>query len=116
MLPESAARYDIARSLGDTRVLTLTRLQSRNGPPVDQTGMAASLTLYDRADGQAVAVLSTTHGGIAALDATGEIRIDLAHADYAALAGGQYAYRLDLTESGRVRPYLRGTWRVVGDV
>jgi hypothetical protein len=115
-LPESAARYDIARSLGDTRVLVLTRRQSAGGAPVDQTGMGASLVLYDRASGDPLATLSTATDGIATLDATGEIRIDLAHAGYTALPGGQYVYRLNLTESGRVRPLLRGTWRIVGDV
>jgi hypothetical protein len=116
MLPESSARYDIARSLGDTRVLVLTRRQSLGGPPVDQTGMSATLMFFDRATGSTLATLSTANGGLAALDATGEIRIDLGHANYVALPGGQYTYRLNLTESGRVRPLLRGTWRVVGDV
>lgn len=115
-LSESAARYDIARSLGDQGVLLLTRRQSRQGPPVDQTGMSASLTLYDRGTAAALASLTTANGGIAPLDASGEIRIDLMHPDYAALPGGQYAYRLNVVEAGRARPLVRGTWRVVGDV
>lgn len=112
-LPESAARYDIARTLGDTRVLTLTRRQSEGGPVVDQTGMTASLTLADRGTGAVLATLSTANGGIAALDATGVIALDLGHAQYTALAAGHYTYRLDTVEAGETRPLLRGAWRIV---
>lgn len=112
MLPESAARYDIARTLGDTRVLRLTRRQSRGGPVVDCTGMTASLTLYDRGGGTLRATLSTANGGIAALGTSGVIAIDLGHTEYAALPAGVYAYRLDVVESGETRPLLRGAWRI----
>ncbi|MDP2431268.1 MAG: hypothetical protein Q8O33_04500 [Pseudomonadota bacterium] len=112
-LPESATRYDIARTLGDTRALTLTRRQRRGGPVVDQAGMSATLTLSDRASGAALATLSTANAGIAPLDASGVIAIDLGHAAYVALPAGAYSYRLDTVEAGETRPLLRGTWRVV---
>lgn len=113
MLAESAARYDIARTLGDTRVLTLTRRQRVGGPVVDCTGMSATLTLADRASGAVLATLSTANAGIATLDDSGVIGIDLGHAAYAALPAGVYAYRLDVVEAGETRPLLRGAWRIV---
>lgn len=113
MLPESAARYDIARTLGDTRTLTLTRRQRPGGAVVDQTGMSASLALADRASGAVLATLSTANAGLAPLDASGVIAIDLGHAAYVALPPGAYAYRLDTVEAGETRPLLRGTWRIV---
>ncbi len=113
MLPESATRYDIARTLGDTRVLTFTRRQRAGGPVVDCTGMSAILTLNDRGSGSLLATLSTDDGGLAPMDATGVMAIDLGHAAYAALPAGIYAYRLDVVEAGKTRPLLRGTWRIV---
>lgn len=110
---ESAARFDIARTLGDTRVWVLTRRQRAGGPVVDQTGMEATLTLMDTGTGAPRCVLSSTAGGIAPLDASGQLAIDLAHVDYLALPAGSYAYRLDITEYGRNRPLLRGVWRIV---
>lgn len=112
-LPESAARYDIVRTLGDTRVLTLTRRQSAGGPVVDQSGMSATLTFSDRGTGALAATLSSANGGIAALDAGGVIALDLGHAQYTALTAGHYAWRLDTVEAGETRPLLRGTWRIV---
>lgn len=113
MLPESARRYDIARTLGDTRVLILTRRQSIGGPAVDCSGMTATLTLDDPA-GTLSAALSTGNGGIASLDSSGQIQIDLSHDQYIALAAGIYSYRLDLIEGGRQHPLLRGLWKIVG--
>jgi hypothetical protein len=110
-LAESAVRYNIARTLGDARVLTFTRRQSQGGAVVDCTGMAASLILHDPT-GTAVATLSTGNGGIAPLTSAGQIGIDLSQAAYAALGAGIYSYRLDLVEGGRQRPYLRGNWRI----
>jgi hypothetical protein len=109
----TAAQVAIAVSHGDERVFVLRRRTSRTGPVIDMTGMDATLALLDRASGAVLCTLSTTAGGIEALDATGEVRIDQQHAAYAAMAPGQYALRLDLVESGRTRPWLRGTWSIV---
>jgi len=116
MLPESATRYDIARSLGDNRVFVITHRSSAGGAPVDLTGIAAELVFYDSETGADMATLSTANVGIAALDATGEIRIDLAHDDYVALAAEKYTYRLNLSASGLTRPLLRGSWSVTGNI
>lgn len=113
MLPESASRYNIARTLGDARVLSLTRRQSVGGPVVDCTGMTATLTLDDPT-GAPLATLNTDNGGIAGLGSAGQINIDLSHAQYSALGAGIYSYRLDLVEAGRLHPLLRGNWRIFG--
>lgn len=115
MLPASATRYDIARNLGDNRVLVLTHRQSNAGAPVDHTGLAAEFVLYARTTGTELATLTTSNSGIAILGATGEIRIDLGYADYAALPSDEYRYRINLIASGLTRPLLRGIWKILGN-
>lgn len=107
-----AAIKNITRDLGATRPWIATLRQSRNGPPVDLTGCAASLTLSDRVGGADV-VLDTANGGIVLGGVAGTIEVDLSHASYTALPSGEYSYRLGLAYAdGKMEILARGTWSI----
>ncbi len=110
----AATRYDIARTLGDTRPLIWTRRAGGvDGDPVDLTGMAASLSFYARGTDTEVARLDTSNSGITLGGVAGTVTIDIGHDDYTVLDAGVYAYRLDFVEGGETRPLLRGDWRIL---
>jgi len=91
-----SALFDIQLDQADTVPYELTWQETESGPPIDLTGLAARLEIDDRIGGTTV-TLSTANGGILALGADGVISIQTAHANFRALAVGQYRYRLILT-------------------
>lgn len=99
------AAYDIQLAQADTVPYELVWQDTESGPPIDLTGVTARMEIDDRIGGATV-LLSTANGGILPLAADGLISIQTAHANFVALAVGQYRYRLILT-------YASGDWTLM---
>ncbi|MFA7269834.1 MAG: hypothetical protein WC073_10860 [Sterolibacterium sp.] len=100
-----AAIYDVHLAQADTVPYELVWQETESGPPIDLSGVTARLEIDDRIGGATV-LLSTANGGVLPLAADGLISIQTAHANFSALAAGQYRYRLILT-------YPSGDWTLM---
>ncbi|MDZ7655610.1 MAG: hypothetical protein U0997_06665 [Sulfurimicrobium sp.] len=107
-----AANKDILRDHGATTPWRMVYRQGKNLPPVNLSGCAAVFLLNDRA-GATEVTLTTVNGGITLGTTGGEISVNLTHAGYAALAPGEYSYRLGVTfTGGELRYLVRGKWTI----